>query len=330
MIRTVLIALLAFTLVMSVHAILPGDTGFRGCVIGTPQGSLQDTDCDRIPDVQDNCPLTPNPDQVDSDHNGIGDACDLIIDKITVEPAQPMQGRSMVVTASVTNNRAYPMRNLALKADAPKLGVSTSQDLDILGPGERVSKELLLRVPECAKPGPTDIAVIAEYPFAPGQNEVFSQAVSAEVVPSGTCSQDPGSDTTVVNILEVQDVDPVKGALYPFTIHNTQSDSKAYVLSLDGVDDWGTAEINPGTLIVVPSGETRSGAIQVWGKPGATGKHTFTFIVHARDDMKQVMLVATLKDTAPTLPTTAILVWGIVLLLAIILTVSIILMIRKK
>ena len=35
-----------------------------------------DFDNDGAPDTADNCPNTPNPDQADSDGNGIGDACD--------------------------------------------------------------------------------------------------------------------------------------------------------------------------------------------------------------------------------------------------------------
>lgn len=35
-----------------------------------------DRDKDGIPDFRDNCPDQYNPDQADSDHNGIGDACD--------------------------------------------------------------------------------------------------------------------------------------------------------------------------------------------------------------------------------------------------------------
>ena len=39
-------------------------------------GTLIDTDDDGIPDSDDNCPSTPNPDQADFDGDGLGDVCD--------------------------------------------------------------------------------------------------------------------------------------------------------------------------------------------------------------------------------------------------------------
>jgi len=41
-----------------------------------PPKAPPDRDHDGIPDFKDNCPDVYNPDQADSDHNGIGDACD--------------------------------------------------------------------------------------------------------------------------------------------------------------------------------------------------------------------------------------------------------------
>ncbi|HSG98892.1 MAG TPA: thrombospondin type 3 repeat-containing protein, partial [candidate division Zixibacteria bacterium] len=39
--------------------------------------SVLDTDVDGVPNYQDNCPLTPNEAQADSDGDGVGDVCDL-------------------------------------------------------------------------------------------------------------------------------------------------------------------------------------------------------------------------------------------------------------
>lgn len=60
-------------------AIFPAssDQGQEGQIVGkikTADGE-DDLDHDLIPDSQDNCPSLENPDQADSDQDGIGDAC---------------------------------------------------------------------------------------------------------------------------------------------------------------------------------------------------------------------------------------------------------------
>ena len=44
-----------------------------------------DTDADGIPDSEDNCIMTYNPDQADSDGDGIGDECEVTVESPTVE-----------------------------------------------------------------------------------------------------------------------------------------------------------------------------------------------------------------------------------------------------
>lgn len=41
-------------------------------------GACNDSDGDGVCDNVDNCPSTANPDQADSDHNGVGDACEVV------------------------------------------------------------------------------------------------------------------------------------------------------------------------------------------------------------------------------------------------------------
>jgi len=41
-----------------------------------------DVDGDGIPDSSDNCPLVYNPDQADSNHDGVGDACERTVHRL--------------------------------------------------------------------------------------------------------------------------------------------------------------------------------------------------------------------------------------------------------
>ncbi|MBI2926984.1 MAG: thrombospondin type 3 repeat-containing protein [Verrucomicrobia bacterium] len=50
--------------------------GVCGC--GVPD---IDSDGDGIPDCLDNCPDTPNPDQADTDHDGVGDVCEPVLNR---------------------------------------------------------------------------------------------------------------------------------------------------------------------------------------------------------------------------------------------------------
>jgi hypothetical protein len=57
----------------------PTDCAPNGASIHSPDGAIvfpPDTDGDGVPDTSDNCPTVPNPDQLDSDFDGKGDACD--------------------------------------------------------------------------------------------------------------------------------------------------------------------------------------------------------------------------------------------------------------
>jgi hypothetical protein len=64
------------------------DSTFDGTIfnarVAVDQPCVVDSDSDGVPDGTDNCRLTPNPDQTDSDSDGIGDACEPDRDDDTI------------------------------------------------------------------------------------------------------------------------------------------------------------------------------------------------------------------------------------------------------
>ena len=334
--KTVTLLLVLFLLALPVHAVYPGDPGFLGCVMLTDDGQFDDTDCDKVPDVVDNCPLIHNTDQLDVDRNGIGDACDLIITAVRIEPSTPMQGRSLVATVTVMNNRQYDVQDLRVKLEVPRLGLYSTDTIGSLPAGRIASRELVTRLPECAPATVTDVVAIVERQYGPRQVEVFNAPVRVQIAPSGLCGETaPDADRTIVDIIELQDVNPIEGALYPFTIRNNEAESKAYLLSLSKIDDWGYGEIYPGSVVVVPSGETRDGAIRIWSKPEWTGRQSFLFTVQARDDAKEILLGADITPPAQaiqqSIPAGLRLLLGLLAFLAVLLVLgAIVLFLRRK
>jgi hypothetical protein len=298
---------------------------FGGCYIATAENQvLQDSDCDKVPDIVDNCPFTPNPDQADQNNNGIGDACDLVVDKIVLDPSVVLEGRAFTATATLTNNRAYDLRNLKLTFQVPELGLEQTEYVDTIKTGQQVHYEFFLRTPNCAATKDYDLVLFVEWPKSPGVQESFHVAGKMGLKGSENCSALGPTDqgTSVINILDIQDVDPTLGGAYPFTIVNNEAESQAYVLSVDGTDDWGSYQIEPRSLIVVPAGESQTGVLTIFANPGATGEHGFSLTLRSKNDAKQVMLTARIKQLEPGMSGRAFVQLAIFVVGAIILVVA--------
>jgi hypothetical protein len=58
------------------YTVFAGYDGRVASATFTVEEDVTDTDLDGVPNSQDNCPLIANPDQLDTDNDGLGDACD--------------------------------------------------------------------------------------------------------------------------------------------------------------------------------------------------------------------------------------------------------------
>ncbi|MFB6199025.1 MAG: thrombospondin type 3 repeat-containing protein, partial [Halobacteriaceae archaeon] len=111
--RIPIVTLLIAILALQAHA--------QTCEISTGYGLLDDRDCDGIPDRRDNCPIQ-NPEQIDSDQDGIGDACER----------KPERPRKQYDTHDDKKERTTERQTVTVNLDVDTL---QSQDFDADGPG---------------------------------------------------------------------------------------------------------------------------------------------------------------------------------------------------
>lgn len=84
---------------------------------------VPDTDGDGVKDISDNCPFIANPDQRDSDNNGVGEACeqpttDLSLSK-TANPDPVTAGQNLTYNLTVINNGPGDATGITLIDDLP-------------------------------------------------------------------------------------------------------------------------------------------------------------------------------------------------------------------
>ena len=255
----------------------------RVCSVRIGNQNFPDTDCDGIPDHLDNCPYVYNPDQRDSNRDGRGDACSLLI-TCDVQNARTAGGQTILVDFIVENNLEHPVSNLRLGAEIPSLGVFDRRTLRPLYPGETDVVPMRITLPACSLPGQYQVecSVITRSYQTKATDWI-------QVGESQVCRPD-----TEAEFYQVQDIvqDSSLGGVFPITITNNDRVQRTYMLRAEGIQPWGDYVFEGGSVIAVPPGQRINTQLRVFSEPGTPpGEYPFHVEIQSQGDQEFVFLV---------------------------------------
>jgi uncharacterized membrane protein len=241
-----ILAVLFLALLPSLHA---------SCAVFMGDGFAEDTDCDASPDLYDNCPLIPNPDQNDLNRNGAGDSCDLIMDDIVVQPdSHVQQGELVPITIRLLNTQLTSYGNAVVRITNKDLNIDVSQTIPFIPPGETGTYDLWLKIPRCAEPKAYTITVTAIYTSTVKRSATTTSTITVE--PGKLCT---GKATTlqdsIINVLDRVDIDRGDRTIIPITVANLGTTTKSYQLSVQDLGSFGTWRIEPRTAVTLAPDE---------------------------------------------------------------------------
>lgn len=268
------------------------------CAISTGSGLLDDLDCDGIPDRDDNCPDRPNPSQRDQNKNGLGDACDLIIADLTIQPQQLTCGRSVLAKARIVNNLPEPQRDIKATLASRSIDIRHTDYVKLMEPGSAATIELTARIPYTAEPGRHSLDAIIDYQTGPQPQR--TGATRDITVTDATCGQ-PQEENKTLTVTEIEDVRPGEQAVWPVEVTNPEDTAEAFQFTVKGANDFGHWTLSPGSVVIIGPGETETVYVTVEAFDDIrTGSRTFTLEAKHGDDAAQVSLVATILDEQDT------------------------------
>jgi len=210
----------------------------------------------------------------------------LAITDIDFHPqGQVKAGSSLIATVEVENRGQKP-EDVEVSIRIPDLGVGDEDEIDDLDPDDdKNSEELWIKIDKCVEPGTYDVVVKAES----GRAEA-TETVQIEIVDGGLCAPDKKTVLTIGSALN--QVKAGERAVFPVTLANEGSVTEAYSVVAEGVNEWGTAQVTPESVVQVGAGSSSTLFVYVTpDRDTEEGEHLFTLTIKSGEEvLKQVAL----------------------------------------
>ena len=260
----------------------------------------------------------------------------LIRDVILTPSGSIESGRSILGQARLENIGERDETDIKVTMAIPDLSVEGSVYMNslngeaVLGRGEtKSSEEVYLRVPPCAKPGTYDLTTTVNF----DETQTVTQTQQVTITDGGLCTQNAqptGQQKVIVTAPSAQNVQiGVGGASFPVVIQNQGTAAKTFIISVNGVSDWGSYQISDAAP-VVQGGETKVVYVYVTARDGAqVGARTFGIDVTVDGQKESIAAQAILTEAASSASWKNVLTTVAVILLAIVIVLALIVAARK-
>lgn len=231
-----------------------------------------------------------------------GERHSIVIKDVVFNPADSVvAGRALLATVRVKNVGEKDEDSVKITVKIPALGLEASDYIDELEADDSAtSEELYLRIPTCVDAGTYKVDVIVEFDEK-YESETVSEDINVES--SEVCAPTTPAeqvDKTIITVPETQNV--VKGTggvVYPVMIANLGKSAKTYIISVSGVDAFGTFRVDPGNVLVVKAGETKTAYVYVTANDNAqAGEKAFIVSVATDKETQQIPLTAKVVEPA--------------------------------
>ena len=212
----------------------------------------------------------------------------------TVEP-----GRALRAVVRIENLGQKKEEDVLVRVSIPDLGISTRTYVDELTANEEdnedeesseSSRDLVLYVPQDAKPGQYDVEVDVEFSrgheTASKRSTILVEGVSAPVIPTtGTTVSGENAQAIISIDTTTQDVAQGGEALYKVMVANLGRERALYTLTVEGEGAWATSKISP-SFISVDSNQAGEAFVYIKANENApVGQQSFKVNILANGKM---------------------------------------------
>lgn len=233
---------------------------------------------------------------------GIDRSSAVQIKDFSIDPEEIVAGRAFTSMVKVRNLGDDDLEDLKVTVSVPELNIKASEFMDELEADEsKTFEELLLRIPECTKPGNYDVEMLVEF----DEYEEATATTTISVKKSDMCGTSTGTsveERSVITVPGSQELTPGTSIAYPVMIQNNNDVSKTYTLTVSGTADWATTRIDPSSVVIVPAGQSKTVYLYVSANQNAaSGDKIMTLTVDSGTENKQIPLLAKIgKGAAST------------------------------